>query len=101
MFINRSLVVLACAVSIFAVGYLAHAQVQAGSFPDGQRPAPRLFPDISRVQPPPATIISGSDFGFLIDSYRAGAPVGTFVVRIDGQWMAVSETTTVKRLTSR
>ena len=56
---------------------------------------------MSRLQPAPPAIISGSDLGFRIDSYRAGAPVGTFVVRINGEWVAVTETTAVKGLTSR
>jgi hypothetical protein len=32
-------------------------------------------------------ILSGSDIGFRVEGNKAGKPVGTLVVRIDGQWV--------------
>jgi hypothetical protein len=86
--IQRSFIVLACVVSIFAAGFLVRAQVRE----------PTLPPGTPLTQP---TIFSGSELGFRVDSYRAGAPVGTFVVKVDGKWVAVSESLGVKRLTQR
>ena len=50
-------------------GWLAHAQTAA---PNAQ------------IQTP--TIISGNDLGFRIDP-RQGAPFGTLVIRVNGQWV--------------
>ena len=34
-----------------------------------------------------APILSGSDIGFRVEGQKRGAPVGTLMVRIDGQWV--------------
>jgi hypothetical protein len=42
-----------------------------------------------------ATILSGSDIGFRLEgTNRSGEPVGTLMVRIKGEWMAVSSAPT-------
>jgi hypothetical protein len=56
--------------------------------------------------PPPAqaqapTIISGSDLGFRVDGRKGNTPLGTLVVRINGQWVEAEFGAGVKRLTAR
>jgi len=75
-------VILAWALSLVAVGALTHAQA----------PAPQ-------VKAP--TIISGSDLGFRVDKNNGSTPVGTLVVRINGQWVEADFTVGIKRLTAR
>jgi len=33
------------------------------------------------------TVISGADFGFRVEGNRGGTPVGTLVVKMNGQWV--------------
>ena len=47
-----------------------------------QREQPRLPPDIRE-----RNIISGGDIGFRIESFRGDTPVGSLVVRVNGQWV--------------
>ena len=42
-----------------------------------------------QVQPVTPTVVSGADFGFRIEGNRGGTPVGTPVVRMNGQWVEV------------
>ena len=56
--------------------------------------------------PPPAqaqapTVISGSDLGFRVDGRKGNTPLGTLVVRINGQWVEAEFGAGVKRLTAR
>jgi hypothetical protein len=32
-------------------------------------------------------VLSGPDFGFRIESYERGKPIGTLVVRLNGRWV--------------
>ena len=75
-------VILAWALSLVAVGALTHAQA-----PASQAKAP--------------TIISGSDLGFRVDKSNGNTPVGTLVVRINGQWVEADFNVGIKRLTAR
>ena len=68
--------------SIVAVGAWARAQAPA---PSG--PAP--------------TIVSGNDLGFRIDSRKGSTPVGTLVIRVNGQWVEPDFAVGMKRLTTR
>jgi hypothetical protein len=36
---------------------------------------------------PEPTIVSGADFGLRIEGDQNGTPVGTLVVRVNGQWI--------------
>lgn len=84
---NRIGLVALWAASIVGAGAWARAQAQA---PAGQPPS---------LQAP--TVISGSDLGFRIDSRKGDTPVGTLVVRVNGQWIEVDFAMAVKRLTAR
>ena len=76
--------IIAVAIGILGAGLWARAQVQPNSR--------------GNTQPPPQ-IISGADFGFRVDSYSAdGTPSGRIVVRQNGQWVEVSITGGVRRL---
>jgi hypothetical protein len=73
------------AVSAAAAGSWVHAQAPLGRIPS--------------LQPP--TIISGGDLGFRVDSRKGDTPVGTLVVRVDGQWVEVEFAMGMKRLTAK
>jgi hypothetical protein len=49
----------------------------------------------------PALVISGSDIGFRPDGWRGTARTGTFVVRINGEWVDAVDVMTVKKATTR
>jgi hypothetical protein len=55
----------------------------------------------SRTPVDPPTVVSGADVGFRITAYERSTPVGTFVVRLKGQWVPVKEDTATSRLSSR
>ena len=42
-------------------------------------------------------VIVGPDFGFRVDHYRAGTPVGEVVVKRDGKWIPVQFMMMLKR----
>jgi hypothetical protein len=42
------------------------------------------------VRPQDPKIISGSDFGFRVDNTYTGKPIGTLVVRVNGNWVEVA-----------
>jgi hypothetical protein len=66
-----------------------------GVWGHAQAPIPPL------TQPQTSTVISGSDLGFRVDGRKGNAPLGTLVVRINGQWVEAEFGTGVKRLTAR
>ena len=39
------------------------------------------------VDPVPPRVMTGSDLGFRVEGLRGDKPVGTIVVRVDGQWV--------------
>lgn len=49
----------------------------------------------------PPIVLSGSDVGFQITAREGSTPVGTLVVRIDGNWVPVKEAPATSRLTTR
>ena len=55
----------------------------------------------SRTPVDPPMILSGADVGFRVTAYERSTPVGTFVVRVNGQWVAVKEDTTTPRVSTR
>jgi hypothetical protein len=46
-------------------------------------------------------IVSGSDLGFRIEGRRGNTPIGTLVVRINGQWVPAESAAGPKALTAR
>jgi hypothetical protein len=88
----RRFVVMLVLGTVFATGPWTHAQAPAPPFP--QRP-------LVQPQAPPPTIISGNDIGFRIDRYNGETPVGTWVVRLNGQWVEPSYSASMKRVTSK
>ena len=87
---KRFIAVALWVVSIFAAGMWGHAQVTPP--PREPRPAP------SQGQPQ-QTVISGADLGFRVDARKGNTRVGRFVVRIDGQWVEIEESASIRRLT--
>jgi hypothetical protein len=41
-----------------------------------------------QVNPVTPTVLSGADIGFRVEGYRGGTPVGSLVVKLNGQWVA-------------
>ena len=56
-----------------------------------------------QVTPVTPTVLSGADFGFRVEGNRAGTPVGTLVVKVNGQWVAaeIGGDGRAKRISSR
>jgi hypothetical protein len=55
----------------------------------------------SRTPVDPPMILSGADMGFRVTAYERSTPVGTFVVRLNGQWVPIKEDTTTPRVSTR
>lgn len=53
---------------------------------------------VQRVTP---TVLSGPDLGFRVEGQRGGTPVGTLVVRIDGQWVEAEFGSGIRQLTAK
>ena len=52
----------------------------------------------AQEQLPGSRIISGNDIGFRLEgTSAAGEPVGTLVVRIDGQWLVATSKMSIQR----
>lgn len=83
---KRFVVIAVWVISMFAAGLWGHAQAPL--------PQPRSAP--SPLQP---TVISGTDLGFRVDARKGNTPIGRFVVRIDGRWVEIEESATIRRLT--
>jgi hypothetical protein len=77
--------------SLALVGSLASAQVRLGQFPNQSRPAGA----------PEPVVISGSDIGFRPEGWRGKARTGTWVVKIDGQWVEAVSAPKIASVTSR
>jgi len=45
-------------------------------------------------------VISGNDIGFRPEGWRGAARTGTFVVRINGEWVDAVDTISAKRVTT-
>ena len=56
-----------------------------------------------QVAPVTPTVVSGADFGFRVEGNRGGTPVGTLVIKMNGQWVEAEIGTDgrPKRITSR
>jgi hypothetical protein len=39
------------------------------------------------VEPVTPTVMTGGDVGFRVEGLRGGTPVGTLVVKVNGQWV--------------
>ena len=62
----------------------------AGAFA-AQQASPRV--QARPVPPPEPRVVSGNDVGFRVEGLDSqGNPRGTFVIRVRGQWVPVSET---------
>ncbi len=56
---------------------------------------------VPRRDPAPAPVISGADIGFRPDGWRGKARTGTWVVRINGEWVEAVETPRPSPATTR
>jgi len=56
-----------------------------------------------QVTPVTPTVLSGADFGFRVEGNRAGTPIGTLVIKMNGQWVEaeIGVDGRPKRITSR
>jgi hypothetical protein len=41
------------------------------------------------VTPVNPRVLSGADIGFRVEGHKDGTPVGTLVIRVNGEWMPV------------
>jgi hypothetical protein len=97
-FFKRTALVVIWVLSIVAVGVLVRAQ---GVAPAPLKPAPQLqVPAAPAPQLQAATVIAGNDLGFRVASHKGTTPVGTLVVRINGQWVEAQFSVGVKRVTA-
>ena len=78
----RMLIIVLWALSLIIVSAIAHAQTPAQR---GTTPA----------------IISGSDLGFRVERQRSDRVYGTFLVRINGEWVVAEPATGLKPLSVR
>lgn len=53
------------------------------------------------VQPVTPMVLSGADLGFRIEGMRGATPVGTLVVRVNGQWVPADFHAGTKPLSTR
>jgi hypothetical protein len=79
---KRIALIIVWALSLIIVGAFAHAQTPA-----------------QRGNTPPPTIISGSDLGFRVARQQGNRVTGTFVVRINGDWLDAEPAAGAKALT--
>jgi hypothetical protein len=78
---KRVALILLWALSLIIVAAFAHAQTV-------QRPAT-------------PTVLSGSDVGFRVQGREGNHVLGTFVVRINGEWIEAEPPGNVRKLTSQ
>jgi hypothetical protein len=83
------------ALWLIVVAFALGAVLAAGSWAHAQPPG------VPVPQPQATTVISGNDIGFRVDSRKGNTPVGTLVVRINGQWVEAEFASGVKRLTAK
>ena len=84
-------------LSIAAVGVLARAQARAT--PPPVRQLPPLEMPAPQLQAP--SVIAGNDLGFRVESHTGNVPVGSLVIRINGQWVEAQFSVGVKKITTR
>jgi hypothetical protein len=77
----RISLVIVWVISLVVVGVLVSAQTQ--------------------MRRDPGPVISGNDIGFVPDGWRGSARTGTFVVRINGQWVDAVDTFKTQPATTR
>ena len=78
-------------VSILLAGLLGYAQAV-------QVPQPGQAP---RTPAPSPTVVFGNDVGFRIDQWQGNTPLGTLVIKKNGEWVPVKDSIGVHRLTSQ
>jgi hypothetical protein len=54
---------------------------------------------VVNAQPVPLRVMSGDDVGFRVQGRKGDTPVGTLVVRVNGEWVEVQFAVGVKRIT--
>lgn len=86
-------------VSLVASGWTARAQVTPPNFSFGQPPRPPTNPYFTPLPTP--RVISGADVGFRIEGTNgSGTPVGTWVVRVNGEWLDTAVAPVARRATN-
>jgi hypothetical protein len=65
----------------------------------GLAAAPTLRAQFGRPAPTsPPRIVSGNDLGFRVEGTdpRTGAPIGTWVIRVNNEWVEIGEVPTLR-----
>ena len=88
---TRIVVAVLWIASLALVVSFASAQVRLGQFPNQNRTAGA----------PEPVVISGSDIGFRPEGWQGKARTGTWVVKIDGQWVEAVSAPKIASVTSR
>jgi hypothetical protein len=55
----------------------------------------------SRTPVNPPMVLSGADVGFRVTAYERSTPVGSFVVRVNGQWVPIKEDSASSRVSTQ
>ena len=92
--VRRIVIPVGVAIAVFAAGALGYAQGQKS-----KPPVAPMRPDALLLTAP--TILSGSEIGFRVESWRGDTPVGKLIVKVDGKWIEVEFTSGFKRTTTR
>jgi hypothetical protein len=78
-------------VSILLAGLLGYAQA-------AQPPQPGPAPRTPAANP---TVVFGNDVGFRVDQWQGNTPLGTLVIKVNGEWVPAKESMGLHRLTSQ
>lgn len=88
-------------VSIVASGWTARAQVTPPNFSSRQPQPPRTPTNPYFTPLPTPRVMSGADVGFRIEGTNgSGTPVGTWVIRVNGEWLETAVVPVARRATN-
>jgi len=70
-------------IGVLWLSSLAAVAATAGA----QAPQPAPQPRVYVVPTPLPEVLTGDEIGFRLDSWQGKTPVGTLVIRVNGQWV--------------
>ena len=99
---SRVVVAVLWIASLALVGTVVAAQGVQLNAPRPVPPALRMRPTPTPAQTPDAPVIlSGADLGFRVEGWHGDTRTGTFVVRINGEWVEARSVTKMVPATTR